>query len=61
LGCDLDYLDIQLLKEQKKYDENLSDLATGIGGILPFAERVLEGVLYEEELLEDAFRKLWLK
>jgi len=47
------------LKEQKKYDENVSDLASGIERILPFAERVLEDVLYEEELLDEAVRKLY--
>jgi len=47
------------LKEQKKYDENVSDLASGIGEILPFAERVLEDVLYEEELLDEAVRRLY--
>jgi hypothetical protein len=49
----------QLLKEQRKYDENVSDLASGIDGIVPFAERVLEGVLYEEELLDGAVRRLY--
>jgi hypothetical protein len=48
----------QLLKEQRKYDDNVSDLASGIDGILPFAERVLEGVVYEEELLGSAVRML---
>ena len=47
------------MKEQKKYDENVSDLASGIDRILPFAKRVLEDVLYEEELLEEAVRKLY--
>jgi len=47
------------LKEQKKYDENVSDLASGIDGILPYAERALEGVLYEEELLNQAVRRLY--
>jgi len=48
-----------LLKEQRKYDENVSDLASGIDRLLPFAERALEGVLYEEELLEGIVRKLY--
>jgi hypothetical protein len=49
----------QLLKEQRNYDENVSDLADGIDAILPFAERALEGLLYEEELLDRVIRRLY--
>ena len=31
----------------------------GIDRLLPFAERALDGVLYEEELLEGIVRKLY--
>jgi hypothetical protein len=48
-----------LLKEQRKYDENVSDLAAGIERLLPFAKRAVDGVLYEEELLEGVVRKLY--
>lgn len=38
----------------------VTDLASGIKRILPFADQVLEGVLYEEtELLEVAVRRLY--
>jgi hypothetical protein len=47
------------LKEQQKYDDNVSGLTDGIDGILPFAERALEGVLYEEELLDRVVRRLY--
>ena len=50
---------IQILKEQKKYDENVSDLASGIDGILPFAKQTTEDVLYEDELLDKVVRKLY--
>jgi hypothetical protein len=49
----------QLLKEQRRYDENVSELASGIDGLLPFAEQSLEGVLYEEGLLDGVVRRLY--
>jgi hypothetical protein len=49
----------QLLNEQQKYDENVSGLADGIDGILPFAERALDSVLYEEELLDRVVRGMY--
>jgi hypothetical protein len=36
------------LKEQEIYDEMVSDLADGIGRITPFAELVLEEIIYDE-------------
>jgi hypothetical protein len=43
----------QVLKEQKKRDEAVSDLADATGRILPFAELVIEDIICEEtELLE---------
>ena len=56
---DLHFYGTQLLTEQRKYDENVSELASGIDGLLPFAERSLEGVLYEEELLDGVVRRLY--
>lgn len=38
----------QLLKEQRKYDEMVFDLALGIESILPFSKQALEGVLVDE-------------
>jgi hypothetical protein len=49
----------QLLTEQRKYDENVSGLADGIDGILPFAERALDSVLNEEELLDRVVRRMY--
>jgi hypothetical protein len=49
----------QILKEQKKRDEAVSDLADGVGRILPFAELVLEDIICEEtELLEKVVTNL---
>jgi hypothetical protein len=48
------------LKEQKKYDNMVSDLADQIERILPFAKQVLEVIVYDDtELLEGAIRKLY--
>jgi hypothetical protein len=47
------------LKEQKKRDEAVSDLADSVSQILPFAELVIEDIICEEtELLERAVGKL---
>ena len=41
------------MKEQKKRDEAVSDLADAVGRILPFAELVMDDIICEEtELLE---------
>jgi hypothetical protein len=37
----------------------VSELASGINGLLPFAELSLEGVLYEEELLNGVIMTLY--
>ncbi|KIM24838.1 hypothetical protein M408DRAFT_331512 [Serendipita vermifera MAFF 305830] len=48
-----------VLKEQRKYDEMVSDLAIGVDRILPFANRTLEDVLYDDaDVLEDVIRRL---
>jgi hypothetical protein len=47
------------LKEQKKYDGMVSDLADGIGCITPFAKLVLEEIICDEtELLYRAVTKM---
>jgi hypothetical protein len=47
------------LKEQKKCDGMISDLADGIGRITPFAELVLEEIICDEkELLYRAVTKM---
>jgi hypothetical protein len=47
------------LKEQKKYDGMVSELAHGIGRITPFAEHVLEEIICDEtELLRRAVTKM---
>jgi hypothetical protein len=49
----------QVLKEQKKYDGMVSDLADEIGRITPFAELVLEEIICDEtELLRRAVTKM---
>jgi hypothetical protein len=42
-----------------KYDQNISDLASGIEGILPFAKQTAEDVLFEDELLDKVVGKLY--
>jgi hypothetical protein len=49
----------QVLKEQKKRDEAVSDLVDSISRILPFADLVLEDIICEEtELLERVVKSL---
>ena len=50
----------QVVKEQRKYDEMISDLASAVGRIVPFAERVLEnGVKGDAGLLEGVIKRLY--
>jgi hypothetical protein len=37
----------------------VSDLASGIDALLPFAKRALEGVPYEEELVDRVVMKMY--
>jgi hypothetical protein len=49
----------QLLKEQQKYDDMVSDLTDQIERLLPFAKQALEELVYDDtELLEGAVRRL---
>jgi hypothetical protein len=49
----------QVLKEQKKYDGMVSELAECIARILPFATLSLEDIVCDEtELLDRAVRKM---
>jgi hypothetical protein len=58
--CGLPNFAIQLLKDLRKYDEMVSDLASWIERILLFATHLLEDVLYDEtELLDGAVCKLY--
>ena len=51
---------MKFLKEQRKYDEMVSDLANGINRILSFAERATEDAIYNDgDLLEKAIGKLY--
>jgi hypothetical protein len=60
IWCSYDFRFKQLSKEQRKYDNMVSDLADQIGRILPFAKQVLEEITYEDtDLLEGAVRKLY--
>jgi uncharacterized protein with HEPN domain len=47
------------LKEQRNYDQNVSDLASEIDGIIPFAKQTMEDILHEDELLDNVVRKLY--
>ncbi|KIM28402.1 hypothetical protein M408DRAFT_140848 [Serendipita vermifera MAFF 305830] len=48
-----------VLKEQRKYDEMVSDLALSVDRTLPFAKRTLEDVLYDDaDVLEEVVRRL---
>jgi hypothetical protein len=47
------------LQAQKEYDENVSDLASGIDRILPFAEQAPDHIPYEEELLDEVIIRLF--
>jgi len=51
---------MKFLKEQRKYDEMVSDLANGVNRILSFAVRTAGDVLYDEgDLLAKAIGKLY--
>ena len=48
------------MKEQKKQDETVSDLADCIGRILPFSTLILDEIICEEtEMLERVVRKMF--
>ncbi|PVF92870.1 hypothetical protein CPB86DRAFT_790727 [Serendipita vermifera] len=50
----------ELLKEQRKYDGGVADLADQIERILPFAKQALEEIVYDDtELLEVAIGRLY--
>jgi hypothetical protein len=56
---DLLYLLKQFLKEQKKYDGMVSELAEGIGRICKFATLALDDIVCDEtELLDRAVRRM---
>jgi hypothetical protein len=59
LSATYDAFPKQFLKEQKKYDSMVSDLAEGIGRICGFATLALDDIVCDEtELLDRAVRKM---